>query len=67
MCPGSVAVQLVLQLFDELIGFIPGELATGLTLSESHRSSGVAKIGVSRSFQQLKKLVELFSRRWWTR
>ncbi len=66
MCRGSVAVQLGLQLFHERIGFIPGELATGLTLSESHRASGIAKITVPGSVQQLKQLVELLSRCRWT-
>lgn len=62
----TVAVDLDLQAFDELVGFGAGELAARLALSESHRAASVAVVGVSCGFEQLEEFAELAAVRRWT-
>ena len=55
-----------LKALDELVGFPTGELASSLTLRESHWSAGIAIVGVPCGFEELEELSELFAVRWWT-
>jgi hypothetical protein len=59
-------VDFDLEALDELVGFSTGELASCLTLGESHWSAGVAIVGVSGGFEELKELAKLLAVRWWT-
>jgi hypothetical protein len=49
----------VVQGGDELVGLVPGELAAGLALGETHRSAGVTEVGVAGRLQQLGQLAHL--------
>ena len=55
-----------LEAFDELVGFVAGELAAGLALRETHRAAGVAEVAVSSRLEKLLQLTKLFAGRWRT-
>jgi hypothetical protein len=59
-------VDFGLESLDELVSFPAGELASRLTLRESHWSSSVAIVGVARGFEQLEELSKLLAVCWWT-
>ena len=48
-----------LQPADQLLGLVPSELARGLALRETHRSTGIPEVLVTRSLQTRQKLVQL--------
>jgi len=50
---------LVLKAFDERSHFVTGELASRLTLGESHGTPGIAEIGVTGVVQQGQELLHL--------
>jgi hypothetical protein len=54
---------LLLELLDEVGGFLRRELAACLTLREPQRTARIAEVGVSGALQQLEELADLPSRR----
>jgi hypothetical protein len=57
----TVAVNLRLELLDELLGFVTGELAAGLPLGEAHWAARIAKVAVTSRLKQFEKLADLLS------
>ena len=55
----------LLELIDERLGLVPGELAAGLTLGEPERAPGVTEILVAGAGQQGQQLLDLPLRRRW--
>jgi hypothetical protein len=44
----------ILQLFDEGVGFVTGELSAGLALRETHWSAGITEVGVTGLVQEFQ-------------
>ena len=58
-CAGVLGV---LQLLDERVGLVAGELAAGLALGEPHRPAGVAEVGVAGVLEKPQELAHLLRR-----
>lgn len=58
-------VRRFLQLFDECVGLVSGELAARLALRESHRSAGITEVGVAGILEKAEQLANLVRSSGW--
>jgi hypothetical protein len=59
----GISIGSIAQLGDERVGLVTGELPPGLSLGETHGTTGITKVLVPGLNQQLKEFTHLVMRR----
>ena len=61
----ALLLRLVLELLDERVGLVAGELAGSLALREPHRAAGVAEVAVAGFVEEREQRLHLLGGRRW--